>query len=180
MATQDRTQDARALNVAALCKATGRVAGQWPQADMARLASGLFGPPAGDVSWSAQGVAVAVAAGEPELWLELDVRAEVTLQCQRCLKPVQHALVVDRRFRFARTEEEAERLDEEIEEDVLALQPRLDLQELAEDELILALPLVARHDEVCPEPLPQPAADTLTEEPAPNPFAALAALKKRD
>lgn len=180
MATQDRTQDARALNVAALCKAAGRLAGQWPQADMTRLAGSLFTPPSGEVDWSAHGVAVAVPAGEPELWLELGLRAEVTLQCQRCLQSVQHLLLVDRRFRFARTEEEAERLDEEIEEDVLALQPRLDLQELAEDELILALPLVARHEGDCPEPLPLAAEDDGAEEPPPNPFAALAALKKRN
>lgn len=180
MATPDRTQDARALNVALLCKAAGQLAGQWPQADMSRLAASLFAPPAGDVSWSAQAAAVAVPAAEPELWLQLDLRAEVTLQCQRCLQAVPHTLVVDRRFRFARNEEEAERLDEELEDDVLALQPRLDLRELAEDELILALPLVARHEGVCPEPLPLPTADELAEEPAPNPFAALAALKKRN
>jgi uncharacterized protein len=36
---------------------------------------------------------------------------------------------------------------------VLALEPALDLKELVEDELLLALPLVPRH-EVCPEPLP--------------------------
>jgi uncharacterized protein len=46
-----------------------------------------------------------------------------------------------------------------------------------EDELILALPLVPRHD-ACPQPLAAPAT---AEEPLaerPNPFAALAALKR--
>ena len=41
-------------------------------------------------------------------------------------------------------------------------------------ELILALPLVPRH-ESCPQPLPVPAAEP--EEPAPNPFAALSRLR---
>ena len=36
---------------------------------------------------------------------------------------------------------------------MLALEPALDLRGLVEDELLLALPLVPRH-EVCPEPLP--------------------------
>jgi len=50
-----------------------------------------------------------------------------------------------------------------------------------EDELILELPLVPRHEGVCPEPLPFPGAADAAEEPAverPNPFAALAALRK--
>ena len=80
-------------------------------------------------------------------------------------------------MRFVRSEAEAERLDEVSDDDVLVLLPRLDLHELAEDELILALPLVPRHDDVCPEPLPMPIDDLPSEEPAPNPFAALAALR---
>ena len=62
---------------------------------------------------------------------------------------------------------------------MLALTPDLDLQALIEDELLMALPLVARHD-TCPEAVPlfaQDAAfdDALQEKV--NPFAALAALK---
>ena len=56
----------------------------------------------------------------------------------------------------------------------------LDLVELIEDELILALPLVPRHEH-CPVTLPASAADEGAEdaaaEPAPSPFAALARLK---
>jgi uncharacterized protein len=44
-------------------------------------------------------------------------------------------------------------LDADSEDDVLALTRALDLQELVEDELLLALPLVPRH-EVCPQALP--------------------------
>ena len=60
---------------------------------------------------------------------------------------------------------------------MLVLTRALDLHELVEDELILALPLVPRHD-ACPQPLAAPAT---AEEPLaerPNPFAALAALKR--
>jgi uncharacterized protein len=53
----------------------------------------------------------------------------------------------------------------------------LDLVSLVEDELLLALPLVPRH-EVCPQPLPMSHGDDVQEEPAPNPFAALAVLKR--
>jgi uncharacterized protein len=87
-------------------------------------------------------------------------------------------LRVQRRFRFMRSEEEALRLDEDSEDDVLVLPARLDLLELLEDELILALPIVPRH-EVCPTPLPMPVQAEAAEAPAPNPFAALAALRGR-
>ena len=66
-------------------------------------------------------------------------------------------------------------MDAESEDDVLAISRSLDVPELLEDELLLALPLVPRH-EVCPEPLPVP--EEAPEEKAPHPFAALAALKK--
>ena len=61
----------------------------------------------------------------------------------------------------------------------MALPRSLDLRALVEDELILELPLVPRHD-ACPQPLPQPASDPLEAqvEAAPNPFAKLAVLKR--
>ena len=181
MAHKDRDPDARAVNVRALCQEAATLQGRWPLSTLTRLAQSLFEPPTGDVTWAATGQEVPAPGGEPELWMELQAHATVTLQCQRCLKAVRQALAVDRRLRFARSEQEAEKLDEDLEEDVLALQPRLDLRDLAEDELILALPLVARHEGTCPEPLPQPAADdTAGEPPAANPFAALAALKGRN
>jgi uncharacterized protein len=98
-------------------------------------------------------------------------------------------LQVDRRFRFVRTEAEAARLDEDSDDDVLVLEPRLDLAELLEDEFILALPIVPMHDS-CPQPLLTPAQPGLrpgvaaqdanaTQAERPNPFAALAALRKK-
>ena len=75
-----------------------------------------------------------------------------------------------------RSAAEAAQLDEHSEDDVLALPQRLDLHELLEDELILALPIVPRHG-VCPQALPLAAVPEA--EAAPNPFAALAALRGR-
>ena len=88
---------------------------------------------------------------------------------------------MQRRFLFVGSEAEAEQLDAESDDDHLVLMPRLDLLLLVEDELILELPLVPRHEGVCPEPLPFPDVADAAEEPAdarPNPFAALAALRK--
>jgi uncharacterized protein len=178
MATRERPFDPTVLSVPSLCQEASLVSGDWPLAGFTRLADSLFAAPEGSVAWLAQGEQVPVAGADPELWIRLQATAPVVLQCQRCLKATPHQLQVDRRIRFAYSEAEAEKLDENSEDDVLALTPRLNLHELVEDELILALPIVARHEGPCPEPLPLPA-DVLEDEPAaPNPFAALAALRK--
>ena len=176
---KDRPADPRVLNVAKLCQDGERVAGQWPLVSMTRLHDSLYEVPAADsaVAWSASGALLPAPGGESGVWLHLNAAVPVTLQCQRCLQSVAQTLVVDRRLRFVRSEAEAARLDETSDDDVLVLLPRLDLHELLEDELILALPLVPRHDGPCPLPLPLPADDLQDEEPAPNPFAALAALR---
>ena len=175
---KDRLPAAQALDISAFCKTAGELQGQQPLAAMDRLAASLCAASDGSASWRARGSLLPVIGGEPEMWLELQAEADVPLQCQRCLQAMSEALRVQRRFRFVRSEEEALRLDEETEDDVLMLPARLDLLELLEDELILALPIVPRHDE-CPTPLPWAAHGELEEDPAPNPFAALAALRGR-
>jgi uncharacterized protein len=175
---KERGPDPQALDVMALCKAAATLQGQWPLAGMARLGESFCAASDGNATWQARGWRVPVLGGEPEIWLELEGQAEVPLECQRCLQPMKEHLHVQRRFRFVRSEDEAARLDEESEDDVLALPARLDLRALLEDELILVLPIVPRHG-VCPEPLPLPADEALQEEaPAPNPFAALAGLRR--
>ncbi len=94
-------------------------------------------------------------------------------------------LSVDRWFRFAATAEEAERLDDELDDDVLLVSTAFDLRDLTEDELLLGLPLVPRH-ETCPHPLiPIDGLDELSPgstseplapglEPRRSPFAGLA------
>jgi uncharacterized protein len=170
--------DPTALDVPALCRHGVELGGELPLARMERLAQALAAVTDGTAAWSAQASLVPVTGGDPEMWLALQARADVPLQCQRCLQMLTEALAVERRFRFVRSEEEAAELDEESEDDVLALPPRLDLLALLEDELILSLPIVPRH-EVCPQPLAQPAVEQLEEEAAPHPFAALAALRGR-
>jgi uncharacterized protein len=172
---KERSLSPESLDVAALCKQGATLDGHWPLARMSRLAESFCAASDGRASWMASGSLRPVVGGEPELWLHLRGQAEVPLQCQRCLQAMTEPLVVDRRFRFVRSEEQAAALDEESEEDVLALPARLDLTALLEDEFILALPIVPRHA-VCPDPLPLPA-DEPDVEPAPHPFAALAGLR---
>jgi uncharacterized protein len=177
-----RPFDPRRLDVAALAQAAQQMAGAWPLSEFERLLQDALplgiGSPATAVDWSAQGELRKVAGAEAQVWLHLVASTALQLACQRCLQPVTVALAIRPKLRFVHGEEQAERLDEDSEDDVLALDKALDLHDLIEDELILALPLVPRHD-TCPQPLPtstgeidMPAAGV-----AEHPFAALRRLR---
>lgn len=170
-----RAHEPRRLDVAAFARDAGALEGRWPIGGFARLLEGTLGASgaAPDVEWSARGEQRPGGAGQPQVWLHLDARAEVSLACQRCLQPMAVPLVVHTALRFVEGEDRAQREDEASEEDVLALSPSIDLHELAQDELILALPLVPRHDDCA---LPAPAADAACGEA--KPFAALEQLRR--
>lgn len=166
------------LDVAQLAADGAELQGHWPLAELPRLAEmHLPGDgPAVVVQWQVRGELLPVTGGAAEVWLHLQARAELALCCQRCLGPVPEVVQIDKPLRFVADEAQAAALDAELEDDVLALERTLDLRELVEDELLLALPLVPRH-EVCPQPLPLPAEEPGFEQQS-HPFAALAQLKK--
>ena len=118
----------------------------------------------------------------------LDVRTEVSLICNRCNEP--YLFPIDRSvvFRFARSEEEADSLpiEEGDETEVVVGSERMKILDWVEEELLLSLPLVPRHDfDCCPELVRLPGTETeegksaaRTEEAGrPNPFAKLKDLK---
>lgn len=174
------------LDMRAFAQAGAQLAADESVASFERLLAEV--PPGADaaggaVSWIAQAELRPGARGaEPSVWLHLQAHALLPLACQRCLAPVPVALDVDRWFRFVADETTAAEEDEDSEEDVLALEPRPNLRELIEDELLMELPLVPMHD-TCPQPVvmaagaidESPGAD---EPPRKNPFAELARLKK--
>lgn len=170
------------LDVKAFIQASARLAGHESLLTYERLAQEAKGlHPALRVDWQARGeLRPAVAeVGAPQLWLHLMVHATFPMQCQRCLTPVDVPLDVDRWFRFVPDEATAEALDDDVEEDLLALSREFSLHELIEDELLMALPVVPLH-EVCPETVPMTSSDDDFEAASaekPNPFAALAALR---
>jgi len=174
-----RTPDPRRLDVAAAAADALRLDGQWPLAGFERLHDGAAQD--GVVQWSVRGEQRAVAGAKSEIWLHLTVQARVWRDCQRCLQPVALDLDLARALRFVADEATAEALDAESEDDVLALPRYLDLHDLVEDELLLALPLVPMHAQ-CPQALPTSTGfDTgdAPTEPAAHPFAALAGLRGR-
>jgi uncharacterized protein len=156
--TSTRPVDPRRLDVPAFAMAQGDLHGKWPLAEMSRLLQDALpltqDSPAQSVAWSAQGEQRAGSGGEPEIRLRLQAQTALSLVCQRCLQPMTVTLDVRPTIRFVHGADLAQQLDEEGNEDVLDASAALDLRQLVEDELILALPLVPRHD-VCAQPLAQ-------------------------
>jgi uncharacterized protein len=191
-----RAIDPLRLPVASFAAEGAELAGEWAIAELPRVAESecppdgsavpthpASAPPDADLSrrvrWHAAG-SLRPVGGQHQIWLALQAEADLTLQCQRCLLPVDVRVVIDRQFRFVDDEATAAAIDDEVEEDVLVLTRTLDLRELVEDEMLLAMPLVPRHD-VCPEPLPRAFGDVdevEAAEAAAHPFAGLAALRK--
>lgn len=174
-----RSSDPRRLDVQAFAEAAATLSGEWPLFSLGRLAEAAEGRNADDaatlVTWQVHGETRRIGAGSPQTWLHLQAQCPIDLICQRCLNPVRLDVQAKRSFLFVVGEQAAAELDESSEDDVLALTRSLDLQELVEDELLLSLPLVPKHD-VCPEPLAANGGDA--EAPA-HPFAVLATLKPR-
>lgn len=175
-----RNRDPLRLDVEAFAKDGDELDGQWPLATLQRLCESAHPESrlgeAEPVAWQARGELRPVRGDRPQVWLHVSAQARIQLECQRCLQPVDAQLQARRSFQFAPDEATAAEIDAESEDDVLVLTRALDLRELVEDELILALPLVPRHEH-CPQPLVAPASVDEPLEERPNPFAALAALK---
>ncbi len=182
--TRERPSNPRALRVEPLCNEGGSLQGSWPLAALTRLAESFSAAADGSVSWALKGSTKQPAGAALQLWVQLTAHAVVPLQCQRCLGPLAQRVEVDRLIRFVHGEDLAARLDEETEDDVMSVPAALDVQDLVEDELILALPIVPRHDGPCPQPLVpetvQAAGEEMPAAKEPHPFAALAALKRGD
>jgi uncharacterized protein len=132
------------------------------------------------VHWTLTGASPRGADGSVRVVLQVQARAEVPRVCQRCLETMVVAVTVNRHLRFVVGEEEAARLDADGDEDVLALEPTLDALALIEDELLLAMPLVPKHERCVDVGIPASAGDAATggKDDADKPFAALAALRR--
>ncbi|BBG59187.1 Uncharacterized ACR, COG1399 [Providencia rustigianii] len=105
---------------------------------------------------------------------------DVTLQCQRCRKDFKHHVYVSYCFSPVVSDEKAEALPEEYEPVYVNEFGEINLLGMLEDEIILSLPVVPVHDsEHCEVSEADMVYGQLPPEvEKPNPFAALASLKK--
>ncbi|WP_425600982.1 YceD family protein [Dyella sedimenti] len=114
-------------------------------------------------------------------YLDVRVQAPLTLTCQRTLEPFVLPVTVDSRLGLIRTEREESALPPAVEPLLVAEDGKLNLADVIEDELLLALPLVpVNPDSKLPEEVvgPEPG-ETPGEGRSDNPFAILRELKKR-
>lgn len=82
------------------------------------------------------------------------VDAVLMLECQRCMEPFKYAIIADFALGVVRTLEEAKQLPEQYDP-ALVQEGQLALRELIEDELILNLPIIPKHEpELCHLALP--------------------------
>lgn len=180
--------DPTKLDVAAFASAAATLEGEWPVAELPRLAASILQPPelgTPPIRWSVHGEQASLAGAGKRPALRLEAEATVGLECQRCLEPLRQPLLVDRRIFFVDGEDAAAALDLDSDDDVLALERSVDLRRLFEEELLLALPLIPRHA-TCPEPLVSNGAPAADASPGSSeghaddhPFAGLAVLKAR-
>lgn len=153
-----------------------------PLAALERLCESAQGSVDGlQVQWQLQGEMRTPRYGsKPQVWLHLQATAQLPMTCQRCLSEARIPVEVEQSYRFVATEDEALDEDEDSEEDILVLSRDFDVLELLEDELIMALPPIPKHEQ-CPQAPSFEAVDadfSADEDSKPNPFAVLQKLKR--
>ena len=110
------------------------------------------------------------------------IRAELVVACQRCLESMKVSVDVDLSLGIVSSEDEAKRLPEHYDP-LVARGEQLLVAELVEDEILLALPAIPRHDPA--ECTAMESEDTRSgddgegDEVASSPFAVLAQLKAK-
>jgi len=105
--------------------------------------------------------------GKPGLKLAVD--GSVRLQCQRCLGRLELPLHLEAQLEFASSEAEITAADDDIERVVAGRE--MSVAALVEDEVLLALPMVPKHEQCS-------AAAGLGANAEPSAFQAFAALRK--
>lgn len=147
----------------------GELSGVIPLKSMARLHDQLASLE-GQVQWHLVGGVDKIERP----FLRLQVRSDIELVCQRCLKTMPFRVSADTvlvQFPDEESLDEAVAQDDDLEG--ILFEPELDVEMLVEDELLLALPYAPRH-ETCD---PAGAQNKQAGNAKPNPFAVLAQLK---
>lgn len=112
-----------------------------------------------------------------------EVSATVTVQCQRCLQPMEIELASTMAMGIVYTDEQAKALPGDLAPLQTGVEP-IDLTDVLEDQLLIELPMMAMHPpQACPAGVgyvsSDPGFEERSEETAENPFSILEQLKKR-
>lgn len=107
------------------------------------------------------------------------LQTRLTLQCQRCMEPYSYEIMSNFVLGIVKTLDEANALPEHYEP-AIAAEGDLALRELIEDEIILNLPIIPRHEpEICKVKLPLQDSGWEQGE-GENPFHVLKSLKGKE
>jgi uncharacterized protein len=111
--------------------------------------------------------------------VKITIDCGLMLECQRCMQPMCYQVAIENLLVVVASEKEAENCPEEYEPLLLTTNEVI-LGDLLEDELLLKLPLVAKHDEAeCRVKIPEFRQDD-TPKSSKKPFAALDTLMRSD
>jgi len=145
-------------------RAGATLAGTLEISDLPRVAEA--GCSAAQISFAIRGGTT--AQGRPAL--NVDATGTVVLVCQRCLEPVTVPVAVHSELELAASQEAVDLAQDDI--DRVVASRSMSVATLVEDEVILALPMVAKHEQC-----PARGKDVKRGDERESPFAALAALR---
>ena len=151
-------------------RSNGHREGVTPVAEMSRLNKDCADT-TGQVAWAVDGATS--RQGYPQL--TLSVCGTVQLQCQRCMAPFAFEMDSETVLMLGKDDADADDIEEAIDDesiDVIVGSRTCDIRDLIEDEALLALPQVPKH-EVCPDTRQLDALKAVK----PSPFAGLKDLK---
>ena len=138
-------------------------------------------------AWAVNTFFDGVTGGEPRLKMNLSLKGQMHLICQRCMQPCLVQIDESRQFVFLANEALADAFP--IEDDALeplVMGSQFDLLGTIEDEILLSLPLIPKHPVgVCEATAAGPKADDLaiqdeTVKKPDNPFNILKNMKKKE
>jgi uncharacterized protein len=152
------------------CRSNGHRDGVTAVANMSRLSQDCADQ-SGEIAWAVDGGQT--REGYPSL--TLSVEGTVQLVCQRCLNPFAYAMQSSTMLVLGKDDADADDIEAALDDesiDVIVGSRSCDVRDLIEDEALLALPQVPKH-EVCPDTR---LLDAIKSE-KPSPFAGLKNLK---
>lgn len=161
-----------------LCQQRAQVSGAVGLTDLPRVAAQLH-----TVEGKAQAELVFDVDEQARRTIKGRIQASLQLVCQRCLESITVTVQPELSLALVWNDEQAGNLPRWLDP-VLMEEPELDLYGIVEDELLLAMPLVASHEKGACSPPPVSAVPTdsgksvgESAEKKENPFQVLASLK---
>ncbi len=132
-------------------------------------AKDLLTPETESLNWRLSGE----VSADKKARLHLTLTGNVAVPCQRCLEPMLIALNISSEFILVKDESEVPPEEDDVEDhDYIVADAGLDVLQLVEDEILLALPYAPKHEiNDCAVKA------EVNELKAPNPFAALRDFK---